>query len=291
MRVTVAFFVSAAGKKEIKQIVIWKSENPRCFKKTKKSDLPVTYFSQKRAWMTGEIMKTILTKLNRQLSSSNRHILLFMDNAGCHPDELTTKYSNIKVCFLPANTTSKLQPLDLGIIQNFKLHYRKLFLRYVISKIDGCETASDVVKSVNVLIAIRWVAMAWSNVREETISKCFRKAGILSSGLDVVSCPVMADDIDPFLEVDARLEMQNLIDRAMPTGQGCSVDEYIKGDDNLPVCTDLDSDTWDANFLSQLGQQEKESEDEDMKMNPNHLHLKFRLIKKPSNHWRMCSCF
>ena len=29
MRVTVAFFVSAAGKKEIKPIVIWKSENPR----------------------------------------------------------------------------------------------------------------------------------------------------------------------------------------------------------------------------------------------------------------------
>ena len=33
MRVTVAFFVSAAGKKEIKPIVIWKSENPRCLKK------------------------------------------------------------------------------------------------------------------------------------------------------------------------------------------------------------------------------------------------------------------
>ena len=61
----------------------------------------------------------------------------------------------------------------------------------------------------------------------------------------------------------------------MPTGQGCSVDEYIKGDDNLPVCTDLDSDTWDANFLSQLGQQEKESEDEDDWFWSNkHLHSK-----------------
>lgn len=36
-----------------------------------------------------------------------------------------------------------------------------------------------------------------------------------------------------------------------------------RGDNDLQVCTDLDSDTWDADFLSQLGQQEEESEDED----------------------------
>ena len=75
--------------------------------------------------MTGEILNSILTKLNRQLSSKERNIMLFLDNAGCHPGELVGKYSNIiKVCFLPANTTSKLQPLDLGIIKNFKAHYR-----------------------------------------------------------------------------------------------------------------------------------------------------------------------
>ena len=60
----------------------------------------------------------------------------------------------------------------------------------------------------------------------------------------------------------------------------CSVDEYIKGDDNLPVCTDLDSDTWDANFLSQLGQQEKESEDEDDENEPQPPPLKIQTYKE-----------
>lgn len=85
-----------------------------------------------------------------------------MDNASCHPEPLQYKYSNIKISFLPPNTTSALQPLDLGIIENFKIHYRKSFLQYISSKIDEAEKAFDVVKSVDLLTAIRWVGQAWS---------------------------------------------------------------------------------------------------------------------------------
>ncbi len=140
-----ALFVSAAGIQE-KTIVICTSANPRCLKCFDKSALPVNYFNQKKAWMTGDITETVLTKLNSRLIHSQRSILLLMDNAGCHPSTLESKFSNIKIVFLPANTTSKLQALDLGIIQNFKVHYKRLLLRYVLTKIDECQTASEVVK-------------------------------------------------------------------------------------------------------------------------------------------------
>lgn len=50
-----------------------------------------------------------------------KKVLLLMDNA---PSNKPPKLSDIEVVMLPPNTTSKLQPLDAGVIQSFKEHYR-----------------------------------------------------------------------------------------------------------------------------------------------------------------------
>ena len=127
----------------------------------------------------------------------------------------------------------KLQPLDLGIVQNFKIHDRKLFLCFVISKVDECDTASEIIKSVNVLQAIRWVAQAWEEVKQETISKCFRKAGVLGESFSIMSRE--HEEQDPFDELD-RTEssddnnLEDLIHQLnMTTEATCSVGEYMNG--------------------------------------------------------------
>ena len=114
VRVTVTFIVNAAGEIE-KPVFIWKSENLHCFKHVKKDQLPVDYYSQSKAWMIGTILHDVLRKFNCHLKRTKRSILLLMDNAGCHLEDVKGKFSNIKVIFLPANTTSMLQPLDFGI--------------------------------------------------------------------------------------------------------------------------------------------------------------------------------
>ena len=91
----------------------------------------------------------------------------------------------------------------------------------------------------------RWVALAWSQVAADTITKCFRKAGILDKELDVVCRD--ADDKDPFLEADELEELGRLIEKA---GDGdCSTNEFVAGDNDLPVCVEMDDDNWQSVFL------------------------------------------
>ena len=87
----------------------------------------------------------------------------------------------------------------------------------------------DVVNFVNILVAIRWVAKAWSMVKAETISKCFRKAEILDSAMYVVTRGLEDDDEDPFLDSDVRM-LQSLIDKTMTAGRVLALGRMISVD-------------------------------------------------------------
>ena len=68
----------------------------------------------------------MLSKLNRKLAFENRKVILFLDNATCHPGSMDDKFSNIKIVFLPKNTTSRLQPLDLVLFGTLKSNIENL---------------------------------------------------------------------------------------------------------------------------------------------------------------------
>ena len=107
--------------------------------------------------MTGDSLQRVLSKINLHLRQDGRSVLLLLDNAGCH--SLDMNFNKIKK-FLPANTTSVLQQFDIGIIKTFKVHYRKCLMRFILSNIETCSSASEVIKSVTILHAVRWVAEA-----------------------------------------------------------------------------------------------------------------------------------
>ena len=218
-RNTWASFVNAAGGKE-DPIVIGQSERPRCFKALKDDSRPYKchYFANKKAWMNSDLMTDILTSLNRRLQLKQRKIMLFMDNAPCHPADLQDKLSNINIVFLPKNTTSKTQPLDSGIIASWKCRYKKRLLRHVCSKVDGSNSASDIVKSVNLLMSIEWGRQAWDDVSRETIVKCFKRTGLYPDEVDEEDDPFEGEEVSGLQELVTALNGSILYCRRVFSG-------------------------------------------------------------------------
>jgi len=82
--------------------------------------------------------------------------------------------------YLPANTTSVLQPLDQGIISTFKLYYRKLLVEYLMDLNDNEKEYTP----ITITQAIMNIYKAWRTVKESTIVNCWRKADILINNND-----------------------------------------------------------------------------------------------------------
>ena len=117
------------------------------------------------------------------------------------------------------------------------------------------DKASDIVESVNMLTAIRGVALAWSQVTADTISKCFQKAGILDRDLDVICRD--ADDED-CLEANNILELGSLIEKT--DDDGCSSNKFVSGNNDLPVCVEMDDNNRQSAYLDERTNDQEEEE-------------------------------
>ena len=80
-----------------------------------------------------------------------------------------------KVMFFPANCTSKFQPMGPSIICCVKVQYRKTLIWLLLPAIEmKCS-----VKQITVLDAIHMVCLSWTNINDNCIKNCFKKAGFL----------------------------------------------------------------------------------------------------------------
>ena len=79
--------------------------------------------------------------------------LWFMDVRG------DLNLTNVKLVMLPPNVTAHLQPLDAGIIMNFKTHYRKLQTVEYLRCIEN-----DKPTKIDIKQALYFVRDAWHSV-------------------------------------------------------------------------------------------------------------------------------
>ena len=171
IRITGLAAANAVGNK-LPMFVIGKSKNPRCFKNVR--SLPCRYWSQRKSWMDSALFEEWVRELDGKFLRENRKIALIIDNCPAHPT--IGNLSNVRLIFLPPNTTSVSQPMDQGVIKCLKAHYRRRLVRLMIQRLDQ---GQDLPK-ISILLALQLLVASWNNVGKATIVNCFQKAKILA---------------------------------------------------------------------------------------------------------------
>lgn len=174
-RITVLVCSNMDGSDKRDLLIIGKAKKPRGFAKV--LSMPVAYSDNKKAWMTRDIFTKWLTDFDKAMDKKKRKVLLLLDNCSAH--HVNAHLSAVEVLFLPPNTTAKLQPMDQGVIANFKVHYRRRVIERLLIDI---RTAVDPASlKVPLEKAIFFASGAWRDVKPQTILHCFQKGGFSRS--------------------------------------------------------------------------------------------------------------
>lgn len=131
----------------------------------------------------------------------------------------------IRLEFLPANTTAKLQPMDQGVISSLKRHYRRSLLQRMLLCME-----SDKQYTVDLLTALHLLTNAWSQVTDMTIINSYRHAGFV-----VPECSAQDScEDDEEVSLVASLGNKGLV---VDIGSNVTVDE------DVPTCREDTLDT------------------------------------------------
>lgn len=133
--------------------------------------------------MTGAVFGDYFkNKLHRELEVYCKQeglpfkILLVVDNAPSHPASLADISDNIKIAFLPPNTTSLIQPCDQGIISTFKSYYLRSTLADLVKVTEEENiTVKEYWIQFSVKNALNFIKRSWDEVPRTCLNGVWKK--------------------------------------------------------------------------------------------------------------------
>ncbi|GBC40583.2 CENP-B homolog protein 2-like [Rhizophagus irregularis DAOM 181602=DAOM 197198] len=224
-RLSIALCANADGSHKLNPLIIGKFERPRCFKNIRIQAMPMIYRHNAKAWMITSLFQEWIREFDRQvgLKHQGQRVLLLLDNCSSHKlGEITLRYTDVH--FLPPNTTSKIQPMDAGVIMSFKRYYRRFHVRLMLQYVETGNRAEDL--RMDVLQAIRYIIQAWEEVDAEIIHNCWHHTKILPDA------NVNLRNISENIRQNENLTLNDLADalQALNLPYPMQVDEFL----NIP---------------------------------------------------------
>ena len=175
-RITVVLGIDYLNTTNVIPLIILKGGSEQSLNQVCTSDDYVLSF-QKNSWCDEKQFVKFISLLPK-----NKKILLILDNFKGHKTEYVYKYINdnyplIEMLSLPPNTTSILQPLDVGINKTFKTYIKEFYLAWLIENFNKNKALPKLPKKLRTNLLVKWIQTSWKNITFELIQKSFEFCG------------------------------------------------------------------------------------------------------------------
>ena len=179
-RITFLVCANVDGTERLPPLVIGRSKNPQSFDGQERSEHGFDYHHSKKAWMTCDLFYEWLKRFDSIIgTTAGRRVLLLIDNASCHGTESTLpNLDHVQVVFLPKNTTSKLQPMDAGVIACIKKRYRRRQIERAADLIELGITEN--LYKIDIFQAVTNIYDIWNRIESSIIYNCWVQTGLIT---------------------------------------------------------------------------------------------------------------
>ena len=153
--------------------------------------------------MDSDIFTRWLKELDRKMIAEGRKITMIVDNCHAHPN--VEGLQAVQLIFLRPNTTSKLQPVDQGVIRSLKAKYRSAVVKLYINRIESGQE----LPKISILDEMKFLVQARNRVTKDFVQNCFKRAGISKDAQAVEEID------DPFKSLQSDLDELRLLDQSL----------------------------------------------------------------------------
>jgi hypothetical protein len=77
----------------------------------------------------------------------------------------------MKITWFPANATSVLELMDIGVIYTFTSHYRRFLMQPLILNIEEADSSYALAGSVSIRDAVNFITLAVKKIKAGTVKK------------------------------------------------------------------------------------------------------------------------
>ncbi|XP_020856668.1 major centromere autoantigen B [Phascolarctos cinereus] len=165
-RLIVLLCANADGSEKLPPLVVGKLAKPP----GSRAGLPCDYTANPKGGVTAQELAKYLKALDARMADESRRILLLASRPAAPALDISD-LRHVQVAFFPSDT---LQPLERGVVQQVKGHYRQALLLKAMAALEDHDRSR---LQLGLTEALHFVAAAWGAVEPADIAACFREAG------------------------------------------------------------------------------------------------------------------